>query len=87
VSTSLLDRLVGPRLSAEPAQFEKTAFVSASKMSAYPRHMVRNAFLRRGARVVTTKGWTIHHYRDMSDRGWAAAELLGFSSQVEAWEE
>ena len=86
VSPSVLNRLVGPRMPTIPQKTDKTAFVSASKDSDYPRRMVRNAFLRRGAKVVTTKGSTIHHYRDMPNRGWSAAELLEFSHQVEAWD-
>jgi beta-lactamase superfamily II metal-dependent hydrolase len=79
VSTSVLDRLVGPQLPVTPALFEKTAFVSASAKSDYPRRMVTNAFLRRGAKVLTTKGWTIHHRRGMPNRGWDPAEQLEFS--------
>jgi hypothetical protein len=87
VSTSVLDRLVGPRLLTQPQNPEKSAFVSASAESDYPRKMVANAFLRRGAEVVATKGWTIRHSRGMPDRGWSTAESLAFSSKVEAWED
>jgi beta-lactamase superfamily II metal-dependent hydrolase len=86
VSTSVLDRLVRSRFRSEPASFEKTAFVSASEKSDYPRNMVKNAFLRRGASVSWTKGTTIRYFRDMPARGWGPVPLATFSPQVEAWD-
>jgi beta-lactamase superfamily II metal-dependent hydrolase len=86
VSPSVLDRLVGPRLLGKPEKFEKRAYVSASSESAYPRNMVRNAFVRRGAEVVATKGWYLRYSRGMPDRGWSAVTPLEFTSEVEAWD-
>jgi beta-lactamase superfamily II metal-dependent hydrolase len=86
VSTSVLDRLVGPRLATKLAEPEKVAIASASKDSDYPRNMVRNAFLRRGAKVAATKGTTVRYHYGMPDRGWSAASFLEFSPQVESWE-
>lgn len=56
VSPSILNRLIGPRLPTMPGRFTKSAFASASASSDYPRHMVKNAFLRRGSDVASTKG-------------------------------
>jgi hypothetical protein len=87
VCTSVLDRIVGTRKAANDGAFNKTAFVSAGKdSSTHPRKMVTNAFIRRGASICATKGWTIHHGKDMPDRGWGPAPVTGFSSNVEPWE-
>jgi hypothetical protein len=86
VSTSVLDQLVGSRLKGIPASFDKVAFVSASEEAEYPRNMVANAFIRRGAKVIATKGASIRHSRGMPDRGWSSATSIEFSSLVEAWD-
>jgi beta-lactamase superfamily II metal-dependent hydrolase len=87
VSTSVLNRIVGPRRLTNDGEFSKTAFVSAGKESTtHPRKMVTNAFHRRGARPYATKGVPIHHFHDMSTRGWGAATIVGFSNQVESWD-
>ncbi len=88
VSTSVLDRIVGKRKATNDSQITKTAFVSAGKTSStHPRPSVINAFIRRGARVVQTKGSTICHYHNMPSRtGWKSAEVMTFSEQVESWD-
>lgn len=87
VSTSVLDRVVGPRKAANDGHFDKWAFVSAGKESkSHPRKMVTNAFLRRGAKTYATKGISIRHGQGMLDRGWSPATAFDFSSQVEPWE-
>jgi len=87
VSTSVLDRILGKRLTAKPNKYEKVAFVSASKASTtHPRKMVVNAFLRRGAQVIATQGSAKRHWRGMPAReGWTTATPLDFSDKVEAW--
>ncbi len=85
VSTTVLDRLVGRRLPTIPQTFSKWSIASAGAGSAYPRHMVRNAFMRRGAKPYGTKGGTVRFSRGMPDRGWKDAESLGFSDSVESW--
>jgi beta-lactamase superfamily II metal-dependent hydrolase len=86
VSSSILDRILGPKLPQKPTTYGKTAFVSAGVNSTtHPRKMVVNAFLRRGAKVFATQGSTKHHYKGMPDRGWQSATPLEFSNQVEAW--
>jgi beta-lactamase superfamily II metal-dependent hydrolase len=87
VSTSVLDRILGTRKSANDGVFTKSAFVSAGKESTtHPRKMVTNAFNRRGAKPYATKGVPIHHYHDMPNRGWGAATAVEFASQVESWD-
>lgn len=88
VSTSVLDRIVGPRKAANDGYTNVTAFVSAGKDSTtHPRKMVVNAFIRRGAKVIATQGSTKCHYHNMPDRdGWSAATPLEFFDKVEAWD-
>lgn len=87
VSTSVLDRILGPRKAANDGEFTKTAFVSAGKdSSTHPRRMVTNAFIRRGANTIATKGWKVWHHHSMPQRGWGAAPTTPFSPQVESWE-
>jgi len=87
VSTSVLNRIVGPRRLVNDGTFSKAAYVSAGKESTtHPRKMVINAFIRRGASPVATKGWNIRHSHQMPDRGWGPAPGLSFASQVEPWE-
>lgn len=87
VSTSVLDRIVGARKSADDGLLTKTAFVSAGKESTtHPRKMVTNAFIRRGVKTIATKGWTVWHHQGMPQRGWGPAPALGFASEVESWD-
>lgn len=52
VSTSVLDRIIGPRKPKDDGKTTKIAFVSASKKSStHPRKMVVNAFVRRGCKI------------------------------------
>jgi beta-lactamase superfamily II metal-dependent hydrolase len=88
VSSSILDRILGPKLPVKPEEYEKVALVSVGKDSTtHPRKMVVNAFFRRGAKVIATQGKTTRHHRGMPAReGWVTATPLEFSNQVEAWE-
>lgn len=85
VSTETLDRLIGSPSSSEHSLLNKTAFVSASTSSTkHPRDRVVNAFMRRGFKVVATKGNTIRSYHKMPERnGWGIAPLLDFSYEVD----
>nr|WP_314523849.1 MBL fold metallo-hydrolase [uncultured Acinetobacter sp.] len=87
VSTTVLNRLLG-----EPINFDahnlilnKTAFVSASQSSKkHPRDRVVNAFMRRGFKVIATKGSTKRHYNGMPERaGWGSVTPLEFSYEVD----
>jgi len=88
VSTSVLDRIVGPRKPIDDGGTSKTAFVSAGKDSTtHPRKAVVNAFIPRGCKVIATQGSTKCHFRNMPPRkDWSDAVSLTFSSQVEAWD-
>lgn len=88
VSSEILDRLVGPRKANDDGISPKTAYVSASKESnTHPRTVVTNAFIRRGAKVVPTKGQSKRYRHNMPARkGWVPVTPLKFSSQVESWD-
>ena len=88
VSSSSLDRLIGPRILLPGAPTDKFAFASAGKDSqSHPRQMVLNAFLRRGFQTYATRGRTLCHGRQMPLRqGWGAAAPIAFSERVEAWD-
>lgn len=86
VSSSLLDRLLGPHIISNDKALTKTGFVSSSKGSTiHPRRMVVNAFIRRGVNVFPTKGITIKHHHNMPDLAWSRAIPLEFSNEVESW--
>jgi len=81
VGPAILDRLIGPKLSAEAHL--RTTFVSVSKDAGkHPSKKVVNAFKRRGATVHATQGTIKLHHRD-SSRGWAASTPLPFYERVE----
>ena len=84
VSPSILDRVVGPRVS-KSAGPHKTTFVSASaKSETHPRRVVTNAFKRRGCRVHVTRGTTWHHRQNMPSRdGWVTRDGEPFHQYVE----
>lgn len=88
VSPSVLNRLLGPKSASPVSDSQITAFASAGKGSeTHPRKMVVNAFLRRNAKVMVTKGQSIRHHHEMGKReGWTAVESLTFSQEVESWD-
>ena len=84
VSPYILDRWIGARLPLG-ANGNTTAFASVAKESTtHPRRKVVNAFMRRGAKVFSTKGTGKHHSHQIGDRGWRPAVPHDFSDQVEA---
>lgn len=87
VSPSVLDRLIGPKTSSPAGEVRMIAFVSAAQGSeTHPRKMVVNGFLRRGAKVIPTKGQSIWHYSNTGTRqGWEPVESLPFYEEVESW--
>lgn len=88
VSPSVLDKLIGPRSAIPISTSHITAFVSASKESSiHPCKSVVNGFIRRGAKVIETKGQIKCHFWNMGSRaGWGAVDSLSFSLEVESWE-
>lgn len=85
VSPSLLNRWIGAPVQSGQKR-DLTAYASAAKNDPnHPRKKVTNAFLRRGAFVLSTKGEPIRHQHDMPDRkGWTAATSMLFSDNVES---
>lgn len=84
VSPGLLDMLLGPIL-PEGSPAEKTSYVNTSKGSSdHPRKSVVNAFIRRGVKVITTKGDIICHRSGYHPRiGWGSVQPLKLSRKVE----
>lgn len=87
VSTEILDRLLGERLSAKPEEgTEKcTAIISASKEDEdHPRKAVVRACIHRGAKVVSTEGGGISTGINSPEReGWIAATPLPYPDEQE----
>lgn len=87
VSTEALDAMFGePYIKDFDTQnFKRVAFISASESSTkHPRDRVVNAFIRRGFKVLATKGSTKRYKSKMPDRdGWSKSETLKFSDKVE----
>ncbi len=88
VSTTVLDRIVGPHKATDDGKVTKRAYVSVGKDSTtHPRKAVVNAFIRRGAEVIATQGQTKWYYFNMPPRkDFGPVTPLAFSSQVEAWD-
>ena len=84
VSPDLLDKLLGPIL-PEGSPAKKTSFVNTSKGSPeHPKKSVVNAFIRRGVKVITTKGYRICYRSGYSPRvGWGSVQPLSLSHEVE----
>lgn len=84
VSPYILDRWLGPRvLRDDPTRTSAYASV-AKEATTHPRRKVVNAFIRRGAKVYSTKGETKSHFHNMPARNWSAAVPHEFSNEVEA---
>jgi beta-lactamase superfamily II metal-dependent hydrolase len=83
VGPSILDRILGPKVSK--GTILRNAMVSVAKDadSKHPSKRVTNAFLRRGAPVTRTQGGTIRFGADAPDRGWDTVEPLPFFDEVE----
>jgi beta-lactamase superfamily II metal-dependent hydrolase len=87
VSTSTLDRILGPRKASDDGIQTISAFVSVAKQSTtHPRKAVTNAFIRRGCHVIETRGATKLHWHNMPSRGWSTAPTIPFSTEVESWD-
>lgn len=81
VSPSILDNILGEKGQEE----NKTAFISAGKESStHPRQSVVNAFIRRGCKVIATKGATKRHQNGTPERkGWVTVEPLKFQARFQ----
>jgi hypothetical protein len=86
VGPTVLNELVGPIQQEGTEKFD--VFVSAPKDDEqHPRKIVRNAFMRRGGRVIATQGSSKIWWGGFPPRqGYSAAIPLSFSSTVEAYD-
>lgn len=85
VSPSILNRLVGCKVK-EGSEPTKVAYVSVAKDSDHPLKVVTNAFVRRGATVYQTEGYTIWHHRGTPTRdGFTPLTAIPFAGIVEEW--
>lgn len=82
VNPDILDKILGEK---GQEKNNKTAFISAGKNSTtHPRQSVVNAFIRRGCKVIETKGESKRHRRGTPDReGWSTAEPLVFKKKFQ----
>ena len=85
LSPSSLNRWAGPRLLNKESR-GTVAYASVAKATrTHPRKKVVNAFIRRGAKVYSTKGTTLWHHRGTPPRHrWKTATAHEFSERVEA---
>lgn len=87
VSTKALNAMFGESYVEDlnNQDFNRVAFISASESSKkHPRDRVVNAFIRRGFKVLATKGVTKRHRLRMPNRdGWSKSETLKFCNKVE----
>lgn len=86
VSPEILNQIIG--VIGQKEEETIIAFISAGKDDKeHPRRVVTNAFIRRGCKVIETKGNTIHHHRNMPNRkGWVIATPTKFFDEVESYE-
>lgn len=87
VSPAILNRLLGPiQLEGSPPQLMAVASVPKDD-SKHPRKMVTNAFRRRGAGVITTRGSKFRAHSGMPERpGEGPAQHLAFFTDVEDYD-
>jgi hypothetical protein len=87
VSTEILDRWLGPKLSSKPEEGKEkfSALISASKKDEdHPRKAVVRALIHRGAGVYITKGQGLQSHHGAPDReGWSQAPKLPYPDEQE----
>lgn len=86
VSTEILDRWLGPRLPARPAEGSEkfTALISSARADEdHPRKAVIRAMIHRGGRVVTTEGKTVCSHKNAPDRGWQSIPRVPYPEDQE----
>lgn len=82
LNSEVMDKIVG-KIVDRGVLTNKTAYASTAADNEYPRKAVVNAFIRRGVKVYSTNGITLHHYHDTTNRDWEVAKPLKFSDMVE----
>ncbi|MDK2972240.1 MAG: hypothetical protein PWP23_1995 [Candidatus Sumerlaeota bacterium] len=87
VSTEILDRWLGPRLTTRPTTDETPKFwavVSAAQAdNKHPRKSVVRAFFHRGGKVITTEGMSKCFRYNEPDRGWIPADPVPYPEEEE----
>lgn len=86
VSTEILDRWLGKRLSSKPEKGKETftAIVSSAKKDGdHPRKAVLRALIHRGAKVLTTEGKSLLIGYNHADRGWGPATPAEYPEEQE----
>lgn len=86
VGPTILNRIVGPKLSGPPSSPSKTVVVSAAKEGEpkHPAAKVTNAYLRRGVRVLATQGDNVLVRHETPLRlGYGPADPVPFKPEVE----
>jgi len=89
VSTEVLDRWLGERLSSQPlsGQEKFQAIISSAKEDeAHPRRAVVRAVIHRGARVFATEGADLQLHQNAPSRGWQSAQPLSYPQEQEETE-
>ncbi|HDR2499856.1 TPA: hypothetical protein QCI21_002066 [Enterobacter roggenkampii] len=84
VSTETLNLIIGePK--ARTDEPTRVALVSASaKAPKHPKKVVTNAFIRRGFKVIQTKGTHVRHHHNMGARaGWVSATYVPFYDETD----
>ena len=87
VSTEILDRWLGGRLTVKPQEGtgDFTAIISASKQDKnHPRKSVVRACIHRGARVISTsEGGDLRIHKNAPTRNWGPATILPYPEEQE----
>jgi beta-lactamase superfamily II metal-dependent hydrolase len=83
VSTELLDRWLGPRLSAQSEGRFSTIISAAKEDSDHPRKAVVRAMIHRGGRVISTETGPVQTHKNAPDRGWGPAPQMPYPGDQE----
>ena len=85
VSTDVLDRWLGPRLSSMPQDTQFTALISAAREDEHhPKKAVVRAMIHRKGKVITTESAGICTSNNAPDRdGWSACTPLDYPEEQE----
>ncbi|WP_377154971.1 hypothetical protein ACFJIX_22775 [Roseateles sp. UC29_93] len=82
VTPSVLDAWLGPRVPKGTVVGTAFCSIGANKPD-YPRGQVKNAFIRRGFKVFSTRTRWLSHYHGQGHDGAVPAVAEDFSSKVE----
>lgn len=84
VSTELLDRWLGPRLSSRPEAGAWEAICSSAKADIHhPKNSVKRAMLHRGAHFVETEGRCVRSGKGIEREGWVAVPAAEYPTTQE----